>query len=149
MDMEQIRQVIDLMKANDLCEFEMEEEGFRIAVKRRNGAEPAVVLSPAAPAGVSLAPAAPADAPAAESGKKTVEIKSPIVGTFYRAPTPDTEPFVGVGAHLDAETVVCLVEAMKVMNEIKAEVKGTIRKVLAENATAVQFGQPLFLVELD
>ena len=149
MDMEQIRQVIDLMKANDLCEFEMEEEGFRIAVKRRNGAEPAVVLSPVAPPPASPAPAAPVEAPAAESGGKTADIKSPIVGTFYRAAAPDAEPFVGVGAHIDPETVVCIVEAMKVMNEIKAEVKGTVRKVLAENATAVQFGQPLFLVELD
>jgi len=154
MDMEQIRQVIDLMKANDLCEFEMEEEGFRIAVKRRNGAEPAVVVSPAAPAPAAsaapaAAPAAPAAAPAEAAGGKTMEIKAPIVGTFYRAPAPDAAPFVGIGSHLDAETVVCIVEAMKVMNEIKAEVKGTVRKVLVENATAVQFGQPLFLVALD
>ena len=153
MDMEQIRQVIDLMKANDLCEFEMEEEGFRIAVKRRNGSEPAVVMTPAAPQLVSVAASAPASAAAAESpavsesGKKLVEVKSPIVGTFYRSPSPEAEPFVSTGTHIDAESVVCIVEAMKVMNEIKAEVKGTIRKILAENATAVQFGQPLFKIE--
>ncbi len=163
MDIEQIKTVIELMKSNELCEFEMEEEGFRIAIKRRNAAEPQVIVSaPAAPM-VMAAPApvaapAPASAPAAapaaaapvsESGKKLVEIKSPIVGTFYRSASPDAEPFTGVGAHVDAETTVCIVEAMKVMNEIKAELKGTVRKVLVENATPVQFGQPLFLVELD
>ena len=152
MDMEQIRQVIDLMKANDLCEFEIEEEGFRIAVKRRNGTEPAVVVSPAAsfpggaPPASAAAPAAPAVAPAAADDGKTVEIKSPIVGTFYRSPAPDAPPFVGVGSHIDAETVVCIVEAMKVMNEIKAEVKGVITQMLVENAKPVEFGQPLFKI---
>ena len=164
MDIAQIKQVIELMKANELCEFEMEEEGFRIAIKRRNGSEPSVIVSPAAapmvmaaaPASVAMAaPAAPAvasaaeAAPATESGKKLAEIKSPIVGTFYRSPSPDAEPFASVGTHVEGETTVCIIEAMKVMNEIKAEIKGTIRKVLVENATPVQFGQPLFLVELD
>ena len=159
MDIEQIKTVIELMKSNELCEFEMEEEGFRIAIKRRNAQEPQVIMSaPAAPM-VMAAPAAPAAAPApataaaaapvAENGKKLTEIKSPIVGTFYRAASPDAEPFCGVGSHVGAETTVCIVEAMKVMNEIKAELKGTVRKVLVENATPVQFGQPLFLVELD
>jgi acetyl-CoA carboxylase biotin carboxyl carrier protein len=76
-----------------------------------------------------------------------VEIKSPIVGTFYRAASPEAEPFISVGKEVDEETVVCIVEAMKVMNEIKAEVKGVIRKVLVENATPVEFGQALFQVE--
>jgi acetyl-CoA carboxylase biotin carboxyl carrier protein len=165
MDIGQIKTVIELMKSNELCEFEMEEEGFRIAIKRRNAAEPQVILSApqapvvmAAPAPVAAAPAPAATstaAPAAaapavsENGKKLAEIKSPIVGTFYRSASPDAEPFTGVGAHVDAETTVCIVEAMKVMNEIKAELKGTVRKVLVENATPVQFGQALFLVELD
>ncbi|TAN37588.1 MAG: acetyl-CoA carboxylase biotin carboxyl carrier protein [Verrucomicrobia bacterium] len=155
MDIAQIKQVIELMKANELCEFEMEEEGFRIAIKRRNGSEPAVIVSPAtAPMMMAAAPvaapaAAPAAAPVVETNPKLVEIKSPIVGTFYRAAAPDAEPFAGVGTHVGAESTVCIVEAMKVMNEIKAEIKGTIRKVFVENATPVQFGQPLFLVELD
>ena len=157
MDIEQIKTVIELMKSNELCEFEMEEEGFRIAIKRRNASEPQVIVSaPAAPmvmAAPAPAPAAPAPAPATapvgENGKELHAIKSPIVGTFYRSASPDAEPFVGVGSHVDTETTVCIVEAMKVMNEIKAEIKGTVRKVLAENATPVQFGQPLFLVELD
>ena len=156
MDIEQIKTVIELMKTNELCEFEMEEEGFRIAIKRRNASEPQVIVSaPTAPQGlVAPAPvaapaAAVAAAPAAETGPKLVAIKSPIVGTFYRSPTPDAESFASVGTHVDLESTVCIVEAMKVMNEIKAEVKGTIRKVLVENATPVQFGQPLFLVEQD
>ncbi len=149
MDIKQIKRVIDLMKANDLCEFEMEEEGFRIAIKRRNGNEPQVVLSPApAPQAIAAAPVAPA-APAPEKAddKKYIEIKSPIVGTFYRAPSPDAEPYVAVGSEVGLETVVCIVEAMKVMNEIKAEVKGVVRKILVDNATPIQFGQVLFLVE--
>ena len=153
MDIAQIKQVIELMKVNELCEFEMEEEGFRIAIKRRNGSEPAVIVSPApAPVMMTAAPAvpaAPAAAPAVETNPKLVEIKSPIVGTFYRAASPDAEPFVSVGAQVGSESTVCIVEAMKVMNEIKADIKGTIRKILVENATSVQFGQPLFLVELD
>ncbi|MCX7008046.1 MAG: acetyl-CoA carboxylase biotin carboxyl carrier protein [Kiritimatiellaeota bacterium] len=158
MDIEQIKTVIELMKSNELCEFEMEEEGFRIAIKRRNASEPQVIVSAPqapmvmaapAPAASAAAPAAPAAAPVSESGKKLVEIKSPIVGTFYRAPSPDAEPFASVGTHVDLESTVCIVEAMKVMNEIKAEVKGTIRKVLVENATPVQFGQAIFLVEQD
>jgi acetyl-CoA carboxylase biotin carboxyl carrier protein len=153
MDIKVIKRIIDLMKANDLCEFEMEEEGFRIAIKRRNGSEPQVVISqpPAAP--VLIAPAAaaaaPAVAPAAEKPGEAVfaEIKSPIVGTFYRSSSPDAEPYVTVGQEVEEDTVVCIIEAMKVMNEIKAEVKGTIRKILVENATPVQFGQVLFQVE--
>ena len=157
MDIEQIKTVIELMKSNELCEFEMEEEGFRIAIKRRNAQESQVIVSAppapvAAPAPAPVAAPAPAAAPAApvgENGKKLVEIKSPIVGTFYRAASPEAEPFSNVGTHVDVESTVCIVEAMKVMNEIKAEIKGTIRKVLVENATPVQFGQPLFLVEQD
>ena len=161
MDIAQIKQVIELMKTNELCEFEMEEEGFRIAIKRRNGSEPSVIVSPGTASMMMAAAPAPVTAPAptaapaaeaasvAENGKKLAEIKSPIVGTFYRAASPDSEPFASVGTHVDGESTVCIVEAMKVMNEIKAEIKGTIRKVLVENATPVQFGQPLFLVELD
>lgn len=158
MDIKNIKKIIDLMKANDLCEFEMEEEGLRIAIKRRNGGEPQVVLSHAANPSIIMAPAgtltaggtAPgiAPAPGAEAPEtKMLEIKSPIVGTFYRAASPDAEPYVSMGQDVDDDTVVCIVEAMKVMNEIKAEVKGVIRKILVDNATPVQFGQTLFLVE--
>jgi acetyl-CoA carboxylase biotin carboxyl carrier protein len=157
MDIKQIKKIIELMKANDLCEFEMEEEGFRIAIKRRNGNEPQVVLSNAPtssmvaappPAAVAASPAvlAPAATEKTEE-KKYFEIKSPIVGTFYRSPSPDAESYVVVGSEIEPESVVCIVEAMKVMNEIKAEVKGIVRKILVDNATPIQFGQVLFLVE--
>lgn len=161
MDIKNIKKIIDLMKANDLCEFEMEEEGFRIGIKRRNGSEPQVVLS-SAPQPVMVAPGtapmmsatatAPGIAPVPgaapkEDTSKFLEIKSPIVGTFYRSASPDAEPYVTVGKEVEGETVVCIIEAMKVMNEIKAECKGVIRKILVENATPVQFGQVLFLVE--
>jgi acetyl-CoA carboxylase biotin carboxyl carrier protein len=159
MDIKQIKRIIDLMKANELCEFEMEEEGFRIAIKRRNGNEPQVVLSHAAPAPMIAAPAPVSPAAAAASAaaavaaaekieeKKYLEVKSPIVGTFYRSSSPDAEPYVVVGSEIEPESVVCIVEAMKVMNEIKAEVKGVVRKILVDNATPIQFGQVLFLVE--
>ncbi len=162
MDIKNIKKIIDLMKANELSEFEMEEEGFRIAIKQRNG-EPQVVLSQAGATPVVLAStpasagsaAAPAPASAAESAapaepaveEKFAEIKSPIVGTFYRAASPDAESYVTVGQEVEPETVVCIIEAMKVMNEIKAQVKGVIRKILVDNATPVQFGQALFQVD--
>jgi len=153
MDIKGIKKVIELMKENELSEFELAEEGFRITIKRRNGGEPQVMISsPAQP--MMMSPAmAPAAAPAAAAPAKpevpenTVAIKSPMVGTFYRAASPEAEPFCSVGKEVEEDTVVCIIEAMKVMNEIKAEVKGVIRKVLAENATPVEFGQALFQVE--
>lgn len=157
MDIKEIKRIIELMKENELSEFELAEEGFRITVKRKvNGGEPQVVVASApqsvltpqaavAPAGAPVAAAAPAQAPAVPSN--LVEIKSPMVGTFYRSASPEAEPFVALGKEIEDETVVCIVEAMKVMNEIKAEVKGVVRKILVENATPVEFGQPLFLVE--
>lgn len=155
MDIKQIKKIIDLMKANELSEFEMEEEGFRIAIKRRNGGEPQVVLSAAGGPPMVVTPAAgitsPGIAPAASAEKaeekKFAEIKSPIVGTFYRAPSPDAEPCVTMGQEVEEDTVVCIIEAMKVMNEIKAECKGVVRKILVDNATPVQFGQVLFQIE--
>ena len=158
MDIKNIKKIIDLMKANDLCEFEMEEEGFRIGIKRRNGSEPQVVLS-SAPQPVMVAPGtapmmsatatAPGIAPVPGAAPKEdlQALIVPDVGTFYRSASPDAEPYVTVGKEVEGETVVCIIEAMKVMNEIKAECKGVIRKILVENATPVQFGQVLFLVE--
>ena len=151
MDIKDIKRIVELMKENELSEFELAEEGFRISLRRKGlGAEPQVIMTPmAAPApAVAVAPApaaAPAAAPAVPSN--LVEIKSPMVGTFYRSSSPEAEPYVALGKDVESESVVCIIEAMKVMNEIKAEVKGVIRKILVENATPVEFGQPLFLVE--
>ncbi|MBR4190784.1 MAG: acetyl-CoA carboxylase biotin carboxyl carrier protein [Kiritimatiellae bacterium] len=146
MNMEQIKSVIALMKDEGLDEFAIEEDGFKLSLKRR-GAAAAVPAAhaAAAPAPAAAAPAAPspAPAPAQEEGEK---ITAPLVGTFYRASSPDADPFVKVGSTVTKDTVVGIIEAMKVMNEIKAETSGVIKKVLVDNAMAVQYGQPLFLV---
>ncbi len=153
MDIKEIKRIVELMKENELSEFEMADKDFRISVKRKiAGGEPQVIMAAAAPqaAVAPVAASAPAAAPAAAPApapSNLVEIKSPMVGTFYRAASPEAEPFAVVGKDIEDESVVCIVEAMKVMNEIKAEMKGVIRKVLVENATSVEFGQPLFLVE--
>ncbi len=151
MDIKDIKRIIELMKENELSEFELAEEGFRISLRRKGiGSEPQVVVTPVHAAPVAAAPvaAAPAAAPApAPAPSNLIEIKSPMVGTFYRSSSPEAEAFTGLGKEVDQESVVCIIEAMKVMNEIKAEVRGTIRKILVENATSVEFGQPLFLVE--
>jgi acetyl-CoA carboxylase biotin carboxyl carrier protein len=162
MDLEQIQSVISLMKANDLVSFSIQEADFRLSLERARpvppppppfppAAWPAPVFSaPAAPAPVA-APSAPAAAPAAaaapaERDPALQEIRSPLVGTFYRAPKPDAAPFVSVGDAIAASTVVGVVEAMKVMNEITAGIAGTVEKILVDNASPVQFDQPLFLV---
>ncbi len=151
MDLKDIKAIIDLMKKNSVTEFEMEKQDFKIRLKRGvNGAgatvsyedPPAVTMMP--PPTAIPAPAAPAQAPAPPSNE--LEIKSPMIGTFYRAPSPESAPYIEVGTEVNPETVVCIIEAMKVMNEIKAETKGVITQVLVENAKPVEFGQPLFKV---
>jgi acetyl-CoA carboxylase biotin carboxyl carrier protein len=158
-DLKDIKAIIDLMKKNDLAEFQMEKEGFKIRIKRgAEGYAPSVVRTveaiPAPAAGViATIPAvagtasAAGTAPAAPSAN-VKEIVSPMVGTFYRSPSPDAAAFVEVGQQVDEETVVCIIEAMKVMNEIKAEVKGVIAEVVADNGKPVEFGQALFRVKV-
>jgi len=128
----------------------MKDEDFELAVKRGSSEPQVVYTAPAA--GPAAVPAAPAAAPAAQPDPEDeddglIEIPSPIVGTFYRKPAPDADNFVEVGAEISNDSVVCIVEAMKVMNEIKADVKGIIKKILVDDASPVQYGQPLFLVE--
>jgi len=139
-DLKDIKALIDLMKKNDLSVFEMEKDGFRIKLCKGLGDQP-IVMSSSAPA-VTNGPAAPA----AGETASIKEIVSPMVGTFYRAGSPDASPFVDVGTKVNEDTVVCIIEAMKVMNEIKAETGGVITEVVAENGKPVQFGQPLFRV---
>ncbi|MFL6518875.1 MAG: acetyl-CoA carboxylase biotin carboxyl carrier protein [Chthoniobacterales bacterium] len=150
MDLKDIKAVIDLMKKNDLSVFEMEKDGFRL--KLQKGAGDQTVFSqpaPATTAAPSAAPAASAAAPAAAPEKSVAlkDIVSPMVGTFYRAGSPEAPAFVDVGKEVSEETVVCIIEAMKVMNEIKAETKGVIAEIVAENGKPVQFGQVLFRVK--
>ena len=137
------------MKKNDLSVFEMEKDGFRLKLQKGAG-EQTVFTQPAPSAPVASTPAtAAAPAPAAETEKASglKDILSPMVGTFYRAGSPEAQPFVDVGKEVSEETVVCIIEAMKVMNEIKAETKGVIAEIVAENGKPVQFGQVLFRVK--
>ena len=160
MDLKEIKAVIDLMTRNGLSEFELEKGDFKLRVKRGPGGEWISSTTPAAPAPSTVihhhpaplaavsaaAPAAPvvsAPPPAATAG---AQIVSPMVGTFYRSPSPDAPAYVEPGQEVHEDTVVCIIEAMKVMNEIKAETKGVIVEVLAQNGKPVEFGKPLFSV---
>jgi acetyl-CoA carboxylase biotin carboxyl carrier protein len=151
-DLRKIRRLVELMKEHDLNEIDLREGDTRIQLRR--GREPVVSVgertqamsAPAAPA--APAPAAKEAVPAAPvSDPNVIEIKSPMVGTFYLAPDPDSPPYVKVGDHVGAETTVCIVEAMKVFNQIPAEVSGKIVAVLVDNGESVEFGQPLFKVD--
>ncbi len=169
MDIKHIRELIKLMKENDLTEIRINEGEEKLLLKRGTGDivqisqsagqyQPAI--SNATLANIQQTPQAPqqpqAQTQQADSAQKTTDesdkyltIDSPMVGTFYAAPAPDAEPYVKVGDKVTPDTVVCIVEAMKVMNEIKAEVSGTIEKILVNNAEPVEFGQPLFQVKPD
>ena len=147
MDLKDIKELIALMKRNDLSEFELEQGDFKIKLKKKNGdiqqiisAAPVPIVAPIAQA---PATAAASETPAAASAPGK-EIVSPMVGTFYSAPSPETPAYAEVGQEVTEDTVVCIIEAMKVMNEIKAEMRGTIAEIVAENGKPVQFGQVLF-----
>ena len=158
MELKDIKALIDLMKKNDLSVFEMEKDGFKLKLQKNAGESGGIAVArgpfssaPAAPTmpAVALTAAAPAaaSAPAAQEKSGSLrEITSPMVGTFYRAASPESPAFVDTGREVTEETVVCIIEAMKVMNEIKAEIKGTIAEIVAENGKPVQFGQVLFRV---
>ena len=155
MELEQIKAIIAMMKDNDLSEFSMEKDGLKIRIKRGpEGIQQTVTVAPPVAAPVAAPPAPAASASAAEvapaqSTAAAADIKfisSPMVGTFYRSPSPDAPAYVEVGQTVDEETVVCIIEAMKVMNEIKAEIKGVITDDLVENAKPVEFGQKLFAI---
>ena len=149
MDIQEIKKIVELMQEHDLTKFELEEEAFRIALARGSGEEVRMVapMPQQPPSSAATANSAEAAAPAADEEDGLVEIKSPIVGTFYRSGSPETDAYVKVGQSVEPESIVCIVEAMKVMNEIKAEVKGVVSEILVENATPVMYGQPLFKVK--
>jgi acetyl-CoA carboxylase biotin carboxyl carrier protein len=163
MDLKEIKLVIDLMTKNGLSEFELEKGDFKLRVKRGPSGEwstsassvagPQVVhhhASPAAyapsPMAVPAAPAPGATAAPVAAAPVQPQIVSPMVGTFYLAPSPDSPPYITIGQEVQEDTVVCIIEAMKVMNEIKAETKGVIVEILAQNGKPVEFGKPLFAV---
>ena len=157
LDIRKLKELVRLMVANDLTELDLRDSEEQVTLRRQRHTDGVIASAPAvihaaAPAptvaataaATAIAPADTGAAEAAEAGLTT--ITSPMVGTFYSAPNPDAPPFVTVGAAVDPESVVCLVEAMKIFNEIKAECRGTIEKVLVENGDAVDFGQPMFHV---
>jgi acetyl-CoA carboxylase biotin carboxyl carrier protein len=155
LDLKEIKAIIDLMKKNDLAVFKLEKEGFKIELEAHRHHDAPLVpvpqerqasgVAPTVEPQIAAQPVTPATVPEVKTTLK--EIVSPMVGTFYRAPSPDSAPYIVEGQEVSEETVVCIIEAMKVMNEIKAEVKGEVVEVLVENGTAVQFGQPLFRVK--
>ena len=139
-----IEDMLQLMESRGLVELEIEQEGIRVRLKKATAAAPQIVeYISGVPQPASAAPAAKSAAPA---GNRVI-IKSPMVGTFYRSPAPDAPAFVEVGQEIEAGQVVCIVEAMKLMNEIKSETAGKILEVLVDSGEAVEFGQPLFAVE--
>jgi acetyl-CoA carboxylase biotin carboxyl carrier protein len=156
-DTKRVKDLIALMAENGLTEIELVDDKRRIVLRRGTStaapaAGPAVHFAPqAAPAAVAVASAAPsapaAAAPAAKADPNILTVKSPMVGTYYAAPSPDAAPYVSIGSAVDEKTVVCIIEAMKVFNPIPAEVSGTIIKVLVSNGQVVEYGQPLFEVK--
>ncbi len=149
MEIKEIRALIDLMKKNGLAVFKMEKEGFKITLQTNateNYAAPQMAYAPTPVGAPATSSAAEAES-AGSVGGGDKEITSPMVGTYYASPSPDSPAYVSVGSVVTPDTVVCIVEAMKVMNEIKAEVGGTITELSAENGKPVQFGQALFRVK--
>jgi acetyl-CoA carboxylase biotin carboxyl carrier protein len=147
-DVKRIRRLVELMNEHELAEIDLRQADQRIRL--RKGGEPLVTTAPVRSAPAAAAESSPASAiaaPAKVDGKDTIVIKSPMVGTFYASASPDTPPFVKVGDHVGPQTTVCLVEAMKVFNEIPAEVSGQIVAVCVETGEPVEFNQPLFKVD--
>ena len=159
MDYKEIQDLIKLVKKNKISELEIEKDDFKIFI-RSEGDEKVIVQTPApqqaaAPVAQPVAvqqpaPAAqqaPTEQAAPQQDPNLVEIKSPMIGTFYRAPGPDKDPFIGIGDSIKEGKTICMIEAMKLFNEIEAEMSGKVVKILVEDATPVEFNQPLFLID--
>jgi acetyl-CoA carboxylase biotin carboxyl carrier protein len=154
MKIDEIRTIVRLMSEHDLTEFKIEAEEMRLCIKRGSSQPPVITTAPQIFSASQADPAAQTStAPPASATSEEVKdenlntVDSPIVGTFYRSPSPEAEPFVKPGDKIQADTVVCIIEAMKVMNEVKAEKSGVIKEILVENATPVEYGQPLLVIE--
>ena len=161
-NMEELRELISLLRENGLAELELENEGFRVRLRRDSALgesshaaasaphhAPAPAPAPAAPAPTTSGPAHPGTqaTTAAAQDQDLHIISSPIVGTFYRSPSPTAEPFVKIGSNVEEDSVVCIIEAMKLMNEIQAEMSGQVVKIYVENGQPVEYGQPLFGIQ--
>jgi len=148
MNIKEIKEMINLMNENGLVELEIEKDGMRIRLKKlASGTEAFSGPIAVERERVSETPAKQSPQITDKTSLKTVEIKAPMVGTFYRAPSPETPPYVEVEQIVEQGQVICIIEAMKLMNEIKSEIKGKILEILVDNAEPVEFGQPMFLIE--
>lgn len=149
MNLDPIKELIELISNSDIDEFELETEGFKVAMRKASAvAQPVPVLQPVEQA--ARAPEAappPADGLAPPRDDRFVQITAPMVGTFYRAPAPGADPYVKVGDVVEVGQTLCIIEAMKLMNEIESEVRGRVVEILVENAEPVEYGQPLFVLE--
>ncbi len=143
MNLKELREIIEMFENADICELEMERQGVRIKLSKTGAPQaPSPQKAPHAEETISVEKSEKEG-----EGANLTEIQAPIVGTFYQTSAPDAEPFVKEGDNITKGDVICLIEAMKIMNEIKAEVSGRVNKILAENGQAIEFGQPLFLIE--
>ncbi len=151
MDLKEIRQLIKMVESSDISQFEIQEEGKKLKITKNSHSSAQVVqhtVAPPAPAAAAPAPAAPEQAaPAPAKKDNVVEVLSPMVGTFYRSPSPDSDPYTDVGKTVKAGDVLCIVEAMKLMNEIESEVSGKVVEICVENGEPVEYNQVLFRVE--
>jgi acetyl-CoA carboxylase biotin carboxyl carrier protein len=152
MDTKEIQRLLDYIAKSPLAEVSIETEGLKVSVKKHGEAAPVVSVVSAAPAAAPVAAAPAAAAPVAPAAPAPAAdnlytVKSPMIGTFYRAPGPDKDNFVEVGTEIAPGKTVCVIEAMKLFNEIDSEISGKIVKILVDNASPVEFDQPLFLVE--
>jgi acetyl-CoA carboxylase biotin carboxyl carrier protein len=157
LDLKELKEILQILEEKEITEFELEEEGMKLRIRKAGPASsnhagppgailPAPVVLHPAPAPRAAAPAAPEAPPAAPEEEGLTVVKSPIVGTFYRTPDPNAPPFVSVGDRVRVGQVLCIIEAMKLMNEIEAEVAGEVVKIHHESGQPVQYGEPLFTI---
>ena len=152
MDIRKVKKLIELLEESGIAEIEIKEGEESVRISRQSQTGPAMLAAPAAmaPVPVAAAPAAAVETPAAEPAGGAIEghaIKSPMVGTFYRAPSPGASPFVEVGQTVSAGDTLCIIEAMKLLNQIEADKTGTIKAILVENGQPVEYDQPLFIID--
>lgn len=155
MDLKQIKNILDLISESDVNEVSIEEGDFKIKVKKKGDVEHVTYTQPAAPPQPAATPSPAPEAAAPQTSGSSASpadgdtVKSPIVGTFYQSPSPDADPFVTIGSKVNKGDTLCIVEAMKIMNEIEAEFSGTVQEILVKDASPVEFDQPLFIIKKD